>query len=206
LLPTAVAKGGGPLFFWGVDLRTTRDSDIVLTGTMVRLRAVTEEDLPKLVEWDEDEEISRWAGKKFSCRSEARDWYLDKPPANKRTFMIETLDGELIGEVEILNICWRVHTGELRVVIGEKDHWNQGLGTDAVATFTRWVFDTYSIKTIYLRVDKDNHRARRCYARAGFRPVGQLKFSPDRNIGPGVSRHLILMMITKSEWHKQALA
>ncbi|HHT84420.1 MAG: GNAT family N-acetyltransferase [Bacillota bacterium] len=186
-------------------MRKTRYSDIVLTGAMVRLRAVAERDLPKLLEWDEDEEISRWAGKKFSCRAEARDWYLDKPPANKRTFVIETLDGDLIGEVEILNISWRIHTGELRVVIGEKHHWNQGLGTDAVVTFTRWVFDTYSIDTIYLRVDKENYRARRCYAKAGFKPVGRLKFSSERNPDPGV-KHLILMKMSRTEWHKRALA
>ncbi|HAF66489.1 MAG TPA: hypothetical protein DCG91_01710 [Clostridiales bacterium UBA9857] len=195
-----------PYFFWGDDLRRTGNSDIVLTGTMVRLRAVTEDDLPRLLEWDEDEEISRWAGKKFSCRREARDWYLDNPPANKRTFIIETLDGEVIGEVEILNICWRVHTGELRIVIGEKDRWNQGYGTDAVVTFTKWVFDTYSIETIYLRVDKENYRARRCYAKSGFKPVGRLNFSPERNLDPGMSRHIILMKITRSEWRKQALA
>jgi RimJ/RimL family protein N-acetyltransferase len=187
-------------------LGKNRYPDIVLTGAMVRLRAVTEGDLAKLLEWDGDEEVSRWAGKKFSCRAEARNWYLDKPPADKRTFVIETLEGELIGEIEILNICWRLHTGELRVVIGEKDHWNKGLGTDAVVTFTRWVFETYSIDTIYLRVDKENYRARRCYAKARFRPVGRIKFSPERSTVPGVSKHLILMKITRNEWCSQAMA
>jgi len=167
---------------------------------MVRLRAVTEHDLAKLVEWDEDEEISRWAGKKFTCRAEAREWYLEKPPANKRTFAVETLDGKFIGEVEILNISWRLHTGELRVVIGEKEYWNQGIGTDTVLTFARWVFETYSIETIYLRVEKENFRARRCYAKVGFKPIGRLRFSPERNVsGVGVSAQLILMKITKNE-------
>ena len=147
-----------------------------LTGDKVRLRAITERDLPKLIEWDEDEEICRWAGKKFSCRDEARDWYLEKPPVSKRTLAIETLDGRFIGEIEILNVSWRLHTGELRVVIGEKDYWNRGIGEDAVYTFVKWVFENYSIKTIYLRVDKENHRARRCYNKIGFRPVGRLDF------------------------------
>ena len=32
----------------------------------------------------------------------------------------------------------------------------------------KWVFENYLIKTIYLRVDKENHRARRCYNKIGF--------------------------------------
>ncbi len=174
-----------------------RNSDI--TGALVRLRAITEKDLAKLIKWDEDEEISKWAGKKFACKAEAIDWYIEKPPLDKRTLAIETLDGKLIGEVEIVNICWRLHTGELRVVIGEKNYWNQGIGTDAVLAFAKWVFETYSIETIYLRVDKRNHRARRCYAKAGFKAVGQVKFSRDRNDSDGVSTQLILMKITKHQ-------
>lgn len=166
---------------------------------MVRLRAITENDLAKLIKWDEDKEISRWAGKKFACRDEARDWYLENPPLNKRTFAVDTLDGKLIGEVEIVNISWRLHTGELRVVIGEKSYWNQGIGTDAIFTFVKWVFETYSIETIYLRVDKQNHRARRCYAKVGFQPVGQVRFSSDRSVSGGVSTQLILMKITKNQ-------
>ncbi len=162
-----------------------------LSGDKVRLRVITERDLPKLMEWDEDEEICRWAGKKFSCRDEARDWYLEKPPVSKRTLAIETLDGRFIGEIEILNVSWKLHTGELRVVIGEKNYWNRGIGEDAVFTFAKWVFENYSIKTIYLRVDRENHRARRCYAKVGFKPVGRVKFA---------SMHLILMEISKEQF------
>jgi RimJ/RimL family protein N-acetyltransferase len=221
----AVTKGGEPLVFWGaVDLHRYnkyKGLDFEVAGDKVRLRAITERDLAKLVEWDEDEEISRWAGKKFSCRDEAREWYLEKPLLNKRTLAIETLGGEFIGEIEILNVSWRLHTGELRVVIGEKDYWNRGIGTDAVFAFVKWIFRNYSINTIYLRVDKENHRARRCYTKVGFRPVGKVRFSPDRSVSPahisgrgiaatrvsgssgsgsGPSTHLILMELSREEF------
>ncbi len=174
--------------------------DVRLKGTKIRLRAVTEKDVPRLIKWDEDEEISKWAGKKFACRAEAQNWYVKNPPANKRTFVVETVDGELIGEIEIVNISWRLHTGELRVIIGEKEYWDQGIGTDAVLTFARWIFERYSINTIYLRVDKQNYRARRCYSKAGFKAVGRLEFSESRGVsGRGESTQLILMKVSKHE-------
>lgn len=165
------------------------DGVTLVKGDLVRLRPVMEKDLAQLIEWDENDEICRWAGKKFGSGVEAREWYLGSARSTRKTFAIETLSGELIGEVEILNISWRLHMAELRVFIGKPSMWNHGFGTDAVKTFLRWVFKNTSLKTVFLRVDKENHRARRCYEKAGFVPKGWIKLD-SQEYGSGT---LILM-------------
>ncbi len=188
------------------DCETDKGRDQKVLGVIVQLRVVCQRDLPKLIAWDNDSEVSALAGKKFSTKNEAKDWYLNRSPINKKSFVIETLQGKPIGEIEIVNISWRLHTGELRVVIGEKQYWNRGFGTDAVLTLCKWVFESYSIDTIYLRVDKKNYRARRCYAKVGFKPIGCLKFSADRkNTKARTRTQLILMQITKTEFLSKSI-
>lgn len=85
--------------------------------------------------------------------------------------------------------------GEMRILIGEKDLWGKGFGTDAVQTFVRGVFESTTLEEIFLRVDKENERARRCYVKAGFRPQGCVTVTPS-----GEPPHsMVLMKIRKDD-------
>jgi len=108
---------------------------------------------------------------------------------------VETLDGQLIGEIEVLNISWRLHSAELRVFIGQKSLWDKGLGTDTVSTFVKEIFRTTRLQEIFLRVAEENHRAKKCYKKAGFKVKGRVRFSPERNI----PSRLVLMEITRDD-------
>lgn len=159
------------------------------------MRPVVEGDLDKLVQWDNDPEITRWAGKRFEQDEDAREWYLAGNGLQRRTFGIEASSGELIGEIEVINISWRLHTAEIRLFIGKKDLWDGGLGEESVRALVCGLFRTTSLTQVFLRVDQQNRRARRCYAKVGFKPRGlvHLDWEPDRPAA------LVLMMIDRSE-------
>ncbi len=198
-------------------------------GAKVKLRPVKASDLPKLVQWDADVEISGWAGKKFEREEDAVSWYLRAHPLQRRSYVIEVSPSErlsgyppgcpsvppsgcssgdesmlppghasgcrIVGEIELMNISWRLHMGEMRILIGEKDLWGKGFGTDAVQTFVRGVFESTTLEEIFLRVDEENKRARRCYAKAGFRPQGRVTVTPS-----GEPPHsMVLMKIRKDD-------
>ncbi len=151
----------------------------VIHGARVTLRPVRENDLPKIVEWDSDEEITRWAGKKFRSAEEAIDWFRSGHHLQRRNWIIEvpgnpSPKAKAIGEVEVANISWRLHTGEIRVVIGEKAYWNQGLGQDAVRACVSGLFRSTSLEEVFLRVDGRNVRALHCYKKVGFRAQGRI--------------------------------
>lgn len=151
-------------------------------GEKVRLRPVTEADVDRLVEWDQDDEIARWMGKKFKDKQEARMWYLAGSGNQRMIFAIETLWGRLIGEIEVLNISWKLHTAEMRIFIGDREFQNKGYGRDAVQTLLSALFRETALDEVYLRVDSENKRAIRCYTHAGFKLKGQIRFNPGRDM------------------------
>jgi RimJ/RimL family protein N-acetyltransferase len=170
-----------------------RKMDLVFVGRRVRLRPVTEDDLPYLIKWDNDPEITRWAGKKFENDEDAREWYLSRRSLQRRTYAIEAENRELIGEIEVINISWRLHTAEIRIFIGEKHLWDKGLGEESVRTLTQGLFESTTLSEVFLRVDDRNVRAKRCYSKAGFRPRGRVRLDP----GPDKPSTLLLMTLSK---------
>lgn len=161
-------------------------------GKKTRLRAVTEKDLPQLYQWDKDEELSRWMGRQFYCEQEVREWYLGGSHLHRMVYAIDTLEGRLIGEIEIINISWRLHSGEIRVFIGDKMYWNRGYGTDAIQALVKGLFNVTKLEEIVLRVDEDNIRAKRCYKKVGFKALGRVKVRDDYDN----LRSLLLMKVT----------
>jgi diamine N-acetyltransferase len=171
----------------------TRQS--VIRGERVNLRPVRESDIEMLFRWGSDAEIVQWAGKKFDTEEEARDWYLSVHHLQKRSWIIETSDGYAIGEVEMANISWRLHTGELRIVIGEKSMWNQGYGQDAIRTCIRGLFGSTSLNEVFLKVDRQNLRALNCYQKVGFRVQGRVRLKGDED----KPRSILLMRIVRKD-------
>jgi RimJ/RimL family protein N-acetyltransferase len=171
--------------------RRTRQAKIrLLEGEKVRLRPVEIDDIPKLLEWDSDPEITRWAGKKFETKDDALNWHL-RTSLQHRTYAIELFDGRLIGEIEIVDVSWRVKSGEVRVFIGDKHLWDRGLGEDAVRTLADALFNFTSMRELFLRVDQENVRALRCYQKVGFRAEARLKHERE----DGSPRTLLLMKL-----------
>ncbi len=167
-------------------------------GPRVRLRPIVESDLPHLLKWDNDPEIIRWAGKRFENETDAREWYLSRRNLQRKTFAIEELEGRLIGEIEVINISWRLHTAELRVFIGEKDLWNRGLGEESVRAFMKGLFETTTLNEVFLRVDEDNARATRCYAKVGFKARGRVQIDPT----PDKPSSLVLMTLSRANFRE----
>jgi len=82
--------------------------------------------------------------------------------------------GQLIGFGGLFDIS-RAMTATLFVGIGERDHWGQGLGTEATRLICEYGFFFRSLYSIKVEVNGYNRRAIRVYERLGFKPVGRLR-------------------------------
>jgi RimJ/RimL family protein N-acetyltransferase len=71
--------------------------------------------------------------------------------------------------------------GELGILIGEKDYWGKGYGTDAIVTVLRFAFEAMNLHRVWLTTGENNPRAFACYRRCGFREEGRLR--QDRYLG-----------------------
>jgi aminoglycoside 6'-N-acetyltransferase len=133
----------------------------VLHGVRVTLRPVGPADEPRLVEILREPEVARWWG---------TDAELDETP----TFVIE-VDGEIAGGIQY----WEEdepqyrHAGiDIFLATAFQD---RGLGSDAVRTLARHLFEARGHHRLTIDPAAANERAIRAYERVGFRPVGVMR-------------------------------
>jgi RimJ/RimL family protein N-acetyltransferase len=148
-----------------------------LSGKKVRLRPLLIKDLANLARWNQDAELQEYVDSNLpSAYHQLKRWYQDNvPDRHYQVFAIETIDGRMIGDLELDHICWSKREAELRIRIGEKDCWDQGLGTEAIQLMFKHLLTAKKFTRIYLRVYRFNERAIRCYLKNGFRRVGILR-------------------------------
>jgi RimJ/RimL family protein N-acetyltransferase len=108
---------------------------------------------------------------------EAREaWYeqLAKDDPSVVDFLIyerETM--RPIGKCNLDQIDLFNRTAEFGILIGEKDCWGKGYGTETAVLMLDYAFTLLGLHNVMLRVDSYNERALRAYARAGFREFGR---------------------------------
>jgi RimJ/RimL family protein N-acetyltransferase len=116
------------------------------------------------------------------------------PPTIRHQFAIETREGKHIGNCTYYGIDSDKGEAELGIMIGDRDYWDQGYGSDAVIALLEYVFGKTKLNRLYLKTLVNNKRAQKCFAKCGFTPCGHLKKD-------GYS--FILMELNRQEWKKR---
>ncbi|MEV4808002.1 GNAT family protein [Nonomuraea sp. NPDC049421] len=150
----------------------------MLTGELVRLRALEPADSEALWRWYHDPEVGRWMGSDPPISLAQNMEKGQNRPRNTYELMqlgIETLqDQTFIGYV-VLGDTDFVH-GEAvlqSVAIGERDFRGGGYGTDAVRVISRYTFEEMGLHRLMLWVVADNAAAVRAYRKVGFVEEGR---------------------------------
>ena len=149
----------------------------VLEGELVRLRALEEEDLPRLNEMFNDPEVLQHLDVVPFGQPLAgiREWWeASREARDQILFAIETLPGQPIGICGLEQIDRGARHAWLGIWIGQP-HWEQGHGTDAMRTACRFAFDQMNLQRVSLYVFDTNPRARAVYEKVGFRHEGTLR-------------------------------
>ena len=154
------------------DFRRVRSS---FEGTLVRLRAVEEDDLARINELFWAPEVTQhldvvWPEPVVGTR----EWWERQRAEGIAVFAIETLAGEFIGGCDLGPRYPRVRSAILGIWIG-KPFWGQGYGTDAVRTLSRFGFQEMNLQRIRLMVREGNPRAKAAYEKVGFKEEGRLR-------------------------------
>ncbi len=174
-------------------------SESILEGKKVRLRPAQPSDLPKFVEWLADAEVRRWlaAVQEPPTLQDEIDWY-ESTRANPDNVLwsIETLDGRLIGTIE-LRLSPASRRAELGIAVQDKSQWNKGYGTDAVKLALEYGFDDLELNRVELTTDAANVRGRRCYEKCGFVEEGVLR---QHRFVEGRFGDTIVMSVLLEEW------
>jgi diamine N-acetyltransferase len=170
----------------------------MLEGKKVRLRAVERVDLPTFVKWINDQEVTQFLelNPPMSLEDEEK-WFVNLQKSEDKVFSIDTKEGKLIGNVGLMRLNWKDRSVLIGIMIGEKEFWNQGYGTDAIETLLRYLFDELALNRVYLIADERNARALHCYEKLGFKKEGVLRQNRYKD---GVYTNDVMMSLLKDEW------
>ena len=147
-----------------------------LTGTKVYLRPLEEADAAECHPWLNDPEVRRTLAVRAVPHTEAssREWIRSRDPRRDQVFAIVTREGEVyVGNCGLHDIDPVDRHANLGIVLGRKDQWGKGFGTEAVTLLCRHAFDCLNLHKICLSCTAINERGLRLYARVGFTLEGR---------------------------------
>jgi RimJ/RimL family protein N-acetyltransferase len=78
-----------------------------------------------------------------------------------------------IGVTGLHGVDYLTRTAEFGMMLGEKDCWGQGYGTEVTILMLDYAFTGLGLHNVMLRVHSYNERAIRAYKRAGYREIGR---------------------------------
>lgn len=161
-----------------------------IRGDRIVLRPMTEDDWNILLKWNSDPEVLY-----FSEGDDVLAYNLEQVKQiyrgvsqNAFCFIIE-FENTAIGE------CWlqemnleRIldkYPGEdcrrIDLIIGEKELWGQGLGTDVIRTLTRFGFKNEKADIIFATsIGDHNPRSLKAFQKAGYRIIAKIEEPPGR--------------------------
>ena len=154
----------------------------------VRLTEVTKEDVKRIAEWLQDPEVNAsWYG----ASEEGQPVHMGYVPQNmlkatetewsevfgseeRKIFSVVTADGDHIGEGQLV-IEAPLYEAQLFILIGRKDLWYRGYGTNALVHMLDLAFDTYGLHRAWVDVPEYNLPAIHMFERIGFVLEGHLR-------------------------------
>jgi [ribosomal protein S5]-alanine N-acetyltransferase len=109
---------------------------------------------------------------------------------------IETNDGVTIGTVSLFEINSHHKTGDLGIVIGDKNYWSKGVATEVLNTLIPYAFEHLDIIRISAEVEAANIPMQKVFEKVGFTQDGVFK---DARVKEGKRIDVIHFGIIKSE-------
>ena len=80
---------------------------------------------------------------------------------------------QAIGNAGLHHIDYQQRTAEFGMLIGEKEFWGRGIGTETTRFVLQYAFHNLGLHNVLLQVYADNQAAIRAYTRAGFKLIGR---------------------------------
>jgi RimJ/RimL family protein N-acetyltransferase len=177
---------------------------MILKGTKVILRPVRLSDAQAFVKWFNDKEVNKFLLIRHLDLKFEKKYISDRIKGKIKKdgifFCIETRDGVHIGSTSIEIKNQRNRCGGFGIIIGDKNYWNAGYGSEAARLILDYGFKKLKLHRIELDVYSYNPRAIKVYKRLGFKKEGVKK---EHNYWNGKFYDTIIMAMLESDWKNQ---
>ncbi|NOH63204.1 GNAT family protein [Vibrio sp. RE88] len=166
------------------------------------LRSLDIADSETFYRWSLDREVTLYSLSSYAypqSKSDIEQWLSKINSSSKSvTFGIcSKANDQLIGYAGISDISVLNRSGEFFILIGEKEFWGRGVGTQVTRVVTDYAIQTLGLHRVQLTASALNIGAVKAYENAGYRHEGIMRESGFRN-GQFVDK--VLMSVLSSEW------
>jgi diamine N-acetyltransferase len=177
----------------------------MIVGERIRLRAIERSDLSRYVKWLNDPQVASGVGRFLPMSFEEEEqWFiklLERDPL-ERPFAIDIRSSEdwiHVGSCGLFDFNHQARCAELGIMIGARDFWDQGFGSEVMQILLRHGFLTLNLHRIFLHVYAFNERALKMYQRLDFKEEGRLR---DHHYYNGRYFDTVIMSILREDWQE----
>ncbi len=177
-----------------------------LIGKKCYLSPLDPADSEKYTEWINDSEVLQYLAinHKIYNMGVEQDILEEKAINQEPAFSIVDAQTEkLIGSCDLHNIDYINGTGEMGIMIGDKNYWNRGFGVDATSLLLDYAFNVLNLSNVMLMVDNFNKRAIKCFTKVGFKEIGCRRAA--KNLA-GEKHDVLYMDLLSSEFESPFIA
>lgn len=175
---------------------------VFLKGKKVILRPMEKGDLERCRRWMNDPEVRCFLKSNFPYTMEDEEEWFERArkDQNSRHFAIVAVDGEtpvLIGNIGLAGINWKNGTATTGTVIGEKEYWSKGYGTEAKMLLLYHAFYELGLRKINSSVWEFNSRSLKYSDNCGYKEEGRKRKQLYRG---GQYWDEVLLAVFREEW------
>jgi RimJ/RimL family protein N-acetyltransferase len=177
-----------------------KDRTIFLKGKKTILRPFEDKDAERCCRWVNDPEVAQYISNHWPMTvTEEAKWIADMSSGKRTGFglAIETHDGIHIGNMGVHKINWIDGTAETGALIGEKEYWGKGYGTDAKMQLLNHLFNTLNLRKICSAALAFNARSIAYSLHCGYMEEGRRKKHVFRN---GAYHDIVDLALFKEDW------
>lgn len=178
------------------------DKNIVLKGKKTYLRPLQSTDLTEeYLNWINDPEVNKYLEVRHKKQTiDTLKGFYDQINSSEDSIIFAIIDNETkkhIGNIKLGPINWQHKNAVLGLMIGDKNFWRKGLGTEAVKLLLGYSFDILGLHKLSLGLIAENNIAFKLYKKVGFKEEGHMK---EECFFEGKFHEKIIMSIFKKEY------
>lgn len=134
------------------------------------LRPYGKEKLPRVTEWVNNPDTTRYLGSDFGYTPEQEEKWFDKIVEAKDQCQWGIFwDGRHVGNAGLMKIRSVDRNAIYGILIGERDCWGKGIGTIVAKAIAAYSFSALNLEHIYADVFLPNEGSKIALERAGFK-------------------------------------
>lgn len=172
---------------------------VFLKSNNVALRPLVKDDVPLLIKWINDPEVIQYLNVYMPTMEAAEYEWFDNlhKQKQKNVVLAIVVDGKTIGTTGIHGIDGKNRRASTGALIGEKEYWGKGYGSEAKMLMLHFAFNILNLRKIYSEVFVFNERSHKYLMKCGYEEEGRRKEDYFYN---GKYWDTILLAVFRDKW------